>query len=1119
MLRALIHYRRVTLAVVAGAAVATAVLAGALMVGDSVRGSLRDLTLERLGGIDWALVGERFFDQQLPDRLAVELDGARTAPAILVRGSAVHGETGSRASKVNIRGIDERFAGLFGGDASLDLSRPASQIFPSLIINEALRVELDAQVGDDLVLGFGRTSDVSRDTLMGERGPDDVLGSIRVTITGVLPDEGPGRFDLLPNQHNPFNAYVSLDRLQRALEQPGRVNAILLGGVAQDADPNEALARVVTLDDLGLELRRGEDHLTLESREFILRPDVAHAAGEILDGLKAPFQPVQAYLANELRFGDRLVPYSPVAGVDALDGPSWAALTWVAGEPVHPLPSDAIVLNDWAARDLGARPGDAIEVEYFEVGPREELVVRERTLRVAGVVAIEGLAADAGLTPEYPGIQDADDMAGWNPPFPVDLDLIRPADEDYWDRYRALPKAFVSYGTSVDLWSTRFGDTTSIRFGAAPGGSLEEVAARFGSLLGERIPPEAFGFVLRPVKAEGLGASTGATDFGGLFIGFSMFLIVSAALLVSLLFSLGVEQRAGEIGLLLAVGYRVRQVRNRLLGEAGAIAAVGALLGLLVGVAYAALMMTGLRTVWLPAVGSSRLFLHVEPTSLLLGWAISVLVILFSIWLRVGRLKRIPPPRLLAGSLTADTPARQARLSRLVAVGCLLLALVLVAYAASSGALDNPGLAFGSGALLLTSGIGFFSWWCRRSSRRRRALKPRAGILALAARNSSWNPGRSVLSVALVACASFVIVAVAANRQQFGDELRSRESGSGGFALLAESQVPVYQSLDRRVDLLELGFDDQAVARLAEARTVPFRVLPGEDASCLNLYRPEKPRILGVPHELIERGGFVFQQSLDLPEGASSPWDLLERPLEDGVIPAIGDYASTQWILHLGLGDELELMNDLGRPLRLRLVATLKSTVFQSELLVSEQAFLEQFPGRGGYGYFLIDVPAADEHEVARTFEAGLAPFGFDVTTTREKLESYKVVEHTYLATFQMVGGLGLLLGTVGLGVILLRNVLERRGELATLRAFGFRRSTLAMMILAENAFLLVAGILVGTLAALLAVAPRLASIDVPWGSLALTLGVVLAFGMLSSLAAVRGALRVPLLPALKAER
>jgi ABC-type antimicrobial peptide transport system permease subunit len=118
-----------------------------------------------------------------------------------------------------------------------------------------------------------------------------------------------------------------------------------------------------------------------------------------------------------------------------------------------------------------------------------------------------------------------------------------------------------------------------------------------------------------------------------------------------------------------------------------------------------------------------------------------------------------------------------------------------------------------------------------------------------------------------------------------------------------------------------------------------------------------------------------------------------------------------------------------------------------------------------------------------------------------------------------MLGGLGLLLGTVGLGVVLLRSVLERRGELATLRAFGFRRSRLAWMILAENAFLLTAGILVGSLSALASVAPRLASIDVPWLSIVATLGVVLLVGMFSSLAAVRGSLRIPLLPALKAER
>ena len=56
-------YRRLVLS----CAVASSVLAGALLVGDSVRGSLEDLTLERLGAIDFALVGSSYFRQELHD--------------------------------------------------------------------------------------------------------------------------------------------------------------------------------------------------------------------------------------------------------------------------------------------------------------------------------------------------------------------------------------------------------------------------------------------------------------------------------------------------------------------------------------------------------------------------------------------------------------------------------------------------------------------------------------------------------------------------------------------------------------------------------------------------------------------------------------------------------------------------------------------------------------------------------------------------------------------------------------------------------------------------------------------------------------------------------------------
>src|SRR6185295_11377281 len=227
------------------------------------------------------------------------------------------------------------------------------------------------------------------------------------------------------------------------------------------------------------------------------------------------------------------------------------------GRPAPPPGPDGILLDRWAADDLDARAGDTVDVRYFVVDPEEKLREATAQLVVRGVVEKSGLAADRDLAPAFPGIQDAHDMGDWDPPFPVDLKKIRPKDEEYWDRYGAAPKAFVSPEAAEKLWGTRFGSTTAVRFGPPPGEDLETLERALRADLAKRLAPATFGFRLQPLREEGLRASSGATDFGGLFIGFSLFLIVSSVLLVGLLFRLGVEGRAGEIGLLLAAGYRV----------------------------------------------------------------------------------------------------------------------------------------------------------------------------------------------------------------------------------------------------------------------------------------------------------------------------------------------------------------------------------------------------------------------------------------------------------------------------------------------------------------------------------------------------------------------------------
>ena len=233
-----------------------------------------------------------------------------------------------------------------------------------------------------------------------------------------------------------------------------------------------------------------------------------------------------------------------------------------------------------------------------------------------------------------------------------------------------------------------------------------------------------------------------------------------------------------------------------------------------------------------------------------------------------------------------------------------------------------------------------------------------------------------------------------------------------------------------------------------------------------------------------------------------------------------GEANSVMWILKSGLGKDVEITNERGEPVKLRIVGLLQDSVFQSELLMSEANFLKLYHGQEGYNYFLIEVPPDRLRTAQSVLTATLADRGFEATPTAERLAAYLAVENTYLSTFQALGGLGLLLGALGLAVVLLRSVWERRGELALLRALGYRKGALGWLILAENGFLLALGLGVGTVAALLSVAPHLLESGggVPVLRLLLLLGFVLLVGLAAGAVAVVTTLRTPLLPALRRE-
>ncbi len=1151
MFRALIHHWRMNLAVAAGAAVATAVLTGALLVGDSVRGSLRQLTLERLGGVDHALASQRFFRQEVAADLAGDpVFGERfaaAAPAILLSGGAQHAETGTRASRVGLQGVDDDFLTLYassetGTATSADVFfAGGSGIFPPAVINEALRDTLQAKIGDPILISLKRWSEVPRASLLGRKDTVNVVGTVRLEIVRVLADRGIGRFNLENHQSAPYNVFMPLGALQRALGQQNTVNGILVSvsQTTNDADAgdsapakdalNQLLRRHLTPEDLGLLVEARGEVVSIESQEFVLKPALVAAASSLARHHGASAQPILTYLANGIRAGagtetERKVPYSTVTATDVAAGETFGEIRLLDGSPAPRLGENEILLNAWAAEQLDAGPGNALEIDYFQVTDREQLREATASFTVRGVVKIEGLAADATLVQEYPGIAGSDDMAEWDPPFPVDLGEIRAVDEDYWDRYRGTPKAFVAIETGKRLWRSRWGDLTSIRLAPPQGRDLVDFASSLRNDLVGELPLDAFGLTFQPVKRLGLAAAKGSSDYSQYFLGFSLFLIVSAAMLVALLFGLSVERRASEAGLLRAVGYPARQVRSRLVAEGGALAAAGALVGLAGAVAYAALMMAAARAWWQGAFGTSELYLHVTVTSLALGFGISVAVVLFTIWRRVRRLDQVSTPALLR-HVSEPPDTRAGRGARRTATIGLAIAGLLLAVAVVTGETRNAAIFGIAGPALL---IGLLATFALRLGGGSSALErpSRAALLRMAAANGARHRSRSILSTTLVAAASFMIVTVAAFHEEFSDDELGRKSGTGGYALIAESDVPLLRDLDTPEGRFELGLGPEAEAVLTDAEITPLRLLPGEDTSCLNLYQPSQPRLLGVPSELIARGGFSFKNTIaeaGPPGGGQAkqnPWTLLERELEGAVIPAFGDINSTQWILKLKLGEDLVMENELGEQIRLRLVGNLKGSIFQSELVISQKNFEAHFPSREGASVFLVEASSERRDELTRVLESSLADYGFDAVSTAQKLAGFHAVQNTFLSTFRTLGGLGLLLGTVGLAIVLLRNVTERRGELAAMRAFGFKRSTLTWMVLVENGLLLVAGLVIGTVAALVTAGPHLLAegAAIPWSQILGTLAGILAFGLAACAAASVGALRIPLLGALKAE-
>ncbi len=939
-----------------------------------------------------------------------------------------------KADKVQVWGIDSSFANLQKASYFSTLGDAEA------LISQNLAKKLQLKVGDEFSVLLRKIGPIPGNTPFVSESDQTI--SRLVTVKAILDKDSLGAFNLQVSQTAPFNIFVKLQWLNQAMGLKDKANIVLLKTNKQIDALKQAVRKACTLGDFNLSLN-SQNRITSE-RVFI--------EDEVASVLKAKSEAkgVLTYFVNQLQLGQRATPYSFVSAVE---------------KRFNELNDHETVLNAWLASDLGAKIGDSITVRYFVFGPLRTLVEKQTALKVVQILPMTEALKDSILMPQLPGLSDAGNCRDWKAGIPIDLKKIRPKDEAYWKTYKGTPKAYVSLAFGQELWRNRYGAYTAFLL-------PDQALPSFD------FDPFRMQFQLNEVRKEGLVSAKSGVDFGQLFAGLGMFIMAAGLLLTILLFSLNLKRRENQIKLFTSLGFSHKLIHQIYLTEIVGISLIGTLAGMLVTIGYSKLILLALNRLWNDIVRTDAIELQFKAGTLLVGFLISFLLGLTVVYF--GTKRSIDRINKKTTSINKTYHA-----NKLFAVGFFLAGITLVALLLLNLLAADIFLWLLAGILFLLSSLtGSHAYFHQAGSKTGKAMDAKA----LGWKNLSRNPARSFTIFALLALGSFVIVVTALNKKNVVDNSADFSNGTGGFEFLAETTVPILRDLNDPLTRNEYGLPDSV-------HFVQFHAAYDDQASCLNLNRIANPRILATDPAMLD-GRFSFTEKIESLD-AAKPWLGLNQDFGN-LLPAIADQTVIQWGLGKKIGDTLTYVGSQGESVKLLLVGGLSNSIFQGNVLISDENFRKHFSIGNGSNFLLIDCPSTQKRTVEEALNLTFRDKGWSMQDTVQKLAEFNAIESTYLSIFFLMGAFGMLLGIVGLSIFLVRNLLERKAELALFKAMGFKDKTILQILLYENLTLFLAGILSGTLSAFIAALPTLLSGNqtVPTGFLITVLGLLVLNGI-----------------------
>nr|WP_320119420.1 ABC transporter permease [uncultured Marinifilum sp.] len=1066
ILKSLWFYKKQHFAVLFATVVSTAVLTGALIIGDSVKYSLRELVNLRLGKVEYAMqLGDRYVRTDLAKEMAEDLN-AVVSPVLKLSGLSINPESNIRVNDVQVYGIDNQFWNLTDTIAQ-------NLKDDEVIVSHNLAERMKLLPGDQFLLR------VEKGSLIPANAPfvsdQDQSLALRLKVKAIADKKLLGQFSLKSNQVAPFNVFLSRKYLAEEMELKTFSNLILIaskkGHLITKEDINSSLNRNWKIEDASLEIREIKETSRFElisKRVFIDR-----VISEQISQIPLNQETLLTYFVNGIKSDNAETPYSFVSSL--------------SGNNKYQLKDNEIVINEWLAKDLNLSITDSIQLRYFVIGDLRHLQEKNRSFKVVRIVP--NYVFNKSMMPNFPGLSGAGSCNEWEAGVPLDFSKIRKKDEDYWEKYKGSPKAIISKKNATNLWSNKYGDCTAIRFD----NSASNLVDLKHKLL-KVIRPEMLNIQFQSVRDEGKKAANNMVDFGSLFLSLSFFILVAAVLLIVLIYSLNIDNRNKETGILLSLGLKPKAILEIRVYESFVSIFFGGVLGILGGIIYNKLLLSALNSVWKDVVRTNMLSVNLQAYSLLLGFVLGIVIAMICIFIVSRKKLRQSALSLIRNVNQEKVSTPRCSVYLLLALFLFLVSLLLVLYVFLSSLEQNAELLLSAGGIFLMAESAFVYYYFNALAGKKSSVT--FNLWQLASKNAVRNTKRSLAIVILLALGTFSVLITGANRKTFFNVANVNSSGTGGYDYWIDSSLPVLTDLNSKEGQVKAGFFDGDLNDSVEF--VQFKTLEGDDASCLNLNQVSKPRILGFKTSYFEqRKAFSFVKLHDSVD-KKNPWHTLNQSIGEEVIPAFADQTVIVWGLKKSVGDTLVYQNEFGKDIKLLLLGGLANSIFQGNILIAEHQFQKHFPSVSGSKVILADCNVSDTLFMNK-LEDNFQDLGFRGVKTSDRLAAFYSVENTYLSMFMFLGGLGIVIGTIGLGIVLLRNIWERKKELALLTAIGYTAKDIFKLLFYENFFLLICGLFCGIGAALLAVLPSLFSpaFAIPYLYVGLLLGAMLLSGVL----------------------